>query len=651
MIGSSKILTVSYGTFSCTLEGFDDSFGTMKAIAEYFRDLAADDRYFGAEPATPDAEMLAKIAGHEINRQVEARIEDGSVTLRPSGQDAELAVEKAPVTAPTAPAPALAPQAVDIAQNDAPADAAEITEIAEPEVEAADEPAEQSLEVFEEPTQTPATPAPVDSESVAAKLRRIRAVVAQSKVSAASPVAFSEDQHAEEFLPEVDPENDAFEDEAYEDEGAIEETAAVAEAVADVDAQEADLEQPVVETEPAPETDSDAMAKIMDAVNDDDLAAETIADQDAQDDADSLEDADDTLDDTDIDLAKFLAVSDADDEEDNQEDGEEAANIFNNVQDTLGETTLCPDEEADLVAELANVELEQEEGDIARGINTMLRTERASRALHNEGDIQTEASVERLMDETDAKLDTDDSTRRRSVISHLRAAVAATVADRTENRKPVQTPEDENEAYRMDLADVVEPEKSEDKQEQHPEPVSPLILVSEQRVEAPKELQENLEVAPKPAAKTAPVKIRPRRIIVAPASVQDAVKTGREDQTPAAAPQSEPRGLAEISNDALIADSTSFADFAAKMGASELPDILEAAAAYNAFIEGKPNFRRPQIMRHAASLAGKEQFNREAGLRSFGQLLRQGKIIKIERGRFEIADTTRFKPAERFAGE
>jgi len=184
-----------------------------------------------------------------------------------------------------------------------------------------------------------------------------------------------------------------------------------------------------------------------------------------------------------------------------------------------------------------------------------------------------------------------------------------------------KTEEEEQTQYREDLAQVVRPRRpsANEATSARPEPMtegkSPLMLVSELRVDA-----DGNESSVSP--------VRPKRV-----SMEESLDGEAEVEA------------SEYENGA------SFSEFAEKMGATELPDLLEAAAAYAAFVENRPHFSRPQLMKRVARHDPSGEFTREAGLRSFGQLLRQGKIRKLKRGQFTVADTTRFNPDARMAGE
>lgn len=191
MATDNKILTVSYGTFSCTLEGFDDPFNTMRSIAEYFRDLASEDRYFGAEPPTPDPQMLQSIAEREIERRVETQMGEKGMILRQTR-------EEAPATAPTtADDNTTAPET---SQETAP----------QTDVALAQTPVVDSAPATETPAL--ATPTDAPSGSIAEKLARIRAAVANRE-----DAPFAEDQRAEAFAAPITQAPEAAEDDIEEE--------------------------------------------------------------------------------------------------------------------------------------------------------------------------------------------------------------------------------------------------------------------------------------------------------------------------------------------------------------------------------------------------------------------------------------------------
>ena len=243
-----------------------------------------------------------------------------------------------------------------------------------------------------------------------------------------------------------------------------------------------------------------------------------------------------------------------------------------------------------------------------------------ARAMLTEQRVE-DNDTSRILDQTNSELEEPEGNRRRSAIAHLRAAVAATRADRLLGRG--RNPEAEAEPYREDLANVVRPRRpqpSAARSDRPTEPTrrpTPLKLVAEQRI--------GLADAPA-ATPTAPV--QPRR-------VNRAIDTELDGRPPISG--SRPQEPVDPAMGA------GFADYARRVGASDLPDLVEAAAAFITFELGHSHFSRPQLM-STLRQAEIQESSREDRLRLFGKMLREGKIEKTTGGRFTVSDSIRFKP-------
>ncbi len=805
MGNNNKILTVSYGTFSCTLEGFEDSFDTMKAIAEYFRDLAAEDRFFGAVPPTPDAAVMATIAERETSRRVAAHQEDGQIVLRAQEAQTE-------ASAPAAQVP--------------PAQTSQIAQVAPVVTGVA------AAVATQEAASAPAS-------SIAERLQRIRAVVNGAGDAAEARQDYSEDEHSDQFrAPQQDeetkkfaPSNDSFEadaePEAFEEEF-VEDSAADLGSTADDEFEPTDEseepQEPIAETEnfeePVVATDDfeDAVgsdAGFVEAHEDEDVLVSPAEDIDLADDEtataapeaifdevseDNLEDAADaeqlTADTADLaaledfaeptsdeiedaadevqleefeedyaaevepepaaetqeleevvaediveapevedtaaqtqpseieaalaalaasedeeveapaaedipasediaedSIAAMMAsfddedatdavVSDPETVEDAEEDAKED-NLFEASEDLKAEvfeeeepetvpepapeaqdrplrrtrvikvkradieravaegrieettpaevSSLSEEDEAELLADLARAEAD-ESGDgtleemagadtLVLGADDLVRddvTEQDDIAqeesvqeepleeepVEEEPAAQTfETDVNRLMEKTDEEMHEPESAKRRSAFQALKAAVAARKADK--GLEAEEQRRRDSGAYRSDLAEVVQPRRPETPETTEERPSArpaPLRLVAEQRVDVDGGEPEE--------------PVRPRRVAAS--------------DTPAS-------------------EAGDFAQYASEKGATDLSDLLEAAASYLVFVEGKEQFSRPQLMTKVRQVEV-DGFSREDGLRSFGQLLRTGKIEKVAGGRFAVTSEIGYRPDQREAG-
>ena len=198
----------------------------------------------------------------------------------------------------------------------------------------------------------------------------------------------------------------------------------------------------------------------------------------------------------------------------------------------------------------------------------------------------------RLLRKADEQMSEPENSRRRNALAHLRAAVMSTLADKATGMNTGKHGNDSL-AYKNDLVQAFAKNASATGELSDAPKAPPLQLVAEQRVDLDMPLK---------SFTTAPTEIF-----------------------------------------------ESFSDYAEAVGAHSLEQKLEAAASFLQNVKGMEKFSRPQLM-GTVRQENPDEFSRERGLQTFGQLLRSGKIVRVEEGYFEMSDDIGYTINEKKAG-
>ena len=560
---NTQVLDVTYGNFSCRLEGFADSVETMKLVVSFFHELSGHDRFLDTEPLAPNLDELARLTKAQTGVAVDIEGDGSRVSLRARPDDADATPAEAEVDEVVAEDETV----VLVAQHDT-AEAITQDDADTPDAVHSDDPTSQDDDASD-----------TDNLSrVADKLERMRAA-AETK-NAPDTDEFAEDlSAAEETIPAADPLSDRLSDLVKR---------ATATAAQDALDDNTPAPQPAVDESENETEDLVAellFAKIDDEASEDESEIEGMSFDSETEPEKSIFDLDDDDDET------FEEVQTAPAKP-------QSAPLILTAEQAVEATdtpVAADDDDApfDLEAEVAKVEAE-------------LAAHQGKEWEHHGLPRHVEDAMSRIMSQTDQHLNQPENRRHRDAFAQLKAAVAATEAARLLGDKGAKK-RDPDEVYKDDLGAHDAQEKNET------QAAPPLKLVQSQEI--------------KP---NAPTLRRPER------------------PTPAAAGSMEGtsarlRQIATLKEADAPSETRDFASFAAHHGADDLTDKLEAAGAYLCLIDGEEDFSRPQVMRMVQSTADTE-ISREDGLRSFGRLLRQARLVKLSNGRFKISENTKYRP-------